>query len=81
MLTERREKLTWLGVLATEVAHEIRNPVTAIKARLFTLNKAIEAVPNAVADANVIERDRNAGGSFFVLESNLRTFTRARPTS
>jgi phosphoglycerate-specific signal transduction histidine kinase len=81
MLTERREKLTWLGVLATEVAHEIRNPVTAIKARLFTLNKAIEAVPNAAADANVIERDRNAGGSFFVLESNLRTFTGARPTS
>jgi signal transduction histidine kinase len=53
----RAEKLATVGKLAASVAHEIRNPLTSLKLRLYSISRSFEGDPRHAQDLEVVSRE------------------------
>lgn len=51
------EKLAMVGKLAASVAHSIRNPLTSVKMRLFSLERSLNLAPTQREDFEVIAEE------------------------
>lgn len=56
-ILEQQKKLAHFGELAAGLAHEIRNPLTAINTRLYTLQRSLASNTPAAEDAGVIANE------------------------
>jgi signal transduction histidine kinase len=64
----RAAKLASLGQLSANVAHEIRNPLTSIKMRLYSLKEEAKKYSTVFEDLNVIDEEINR------MESTVNNF-------
>lgn len=62
------EKLASIGKLAASIAHEIRNPLTALKVRLYSIRRAVGH------DPKLVERFRVVGEEIDRLDGVVRNF-------
>jgi len=53
----RSAKMASLGQLSANIAHEIRNPLTAIKMRLYSLTRELTNIPSTGEDMGIIREE------------------------
>ncbi|MBN2466766.1 MAG: histidine kinase [Deltaproteobacteria bacterium] len=67
-LIQDMEKFVLVGKLAAGVAHSIRNPLTSVKMRLFSLERSLELAPSQREDFEVVSEE------ILVIDNILQNF-------